>query len=338
MASLPKTAAQMRSASAECVRVLRRHPLATAATLVAVALAAALPSPSRRSPGNHAASQHATPDVPDEGARGRKAQRASRPDTCTARQGHDRQRRFDRRPTPRLRPPRSRAASASGGAGTTRRSAASRRSAPKRSSSTTGQGAESFLVVDRHHGKHTWRWRLDTTYTPRVTRGGVVGFFDRRNLATAVDPVRPDPRRREARRHAGRPRRSTVRVGKSWWLELRLDDRKLRAAVHDRPRSPQDRRRRHRGDDHGRGHETQRRRPGRCGWPRTSSSSTSPRRSDVGSRPAPRAGTSASSRAARRRASHRDARRDHVLEKGDRRRSRRRRSSSRARAASRRPR
>src|SRR5580765_1207433 len=168
MASYSKLRQPLRSAFAECVCVLRRHPLATAAALVVVALAAFVALPELAAlQGNHAASQHATPAF---------LTRALGAETPSAP--------LVRTPAPHVKvtirngglsvaDPAgsvglvSATASASGwrehAGGAVRKSSVGTEAIlfdPK------GQGAESFLVVDRHQGKRTWRWRLDTTFTP----------------------------------------------------------------------------------------------------------------------------------------------------------------------------
>ncbi len=90
-----------------------------------------------------------------------------------------------------------------------------------------GQGGEQFLVVRQHHQRHTWRWRLDTAFTPRVTSSGVVGFFKGHRM---VAPWIPPARVLDGHQHDVTPkgaRWNVVRSHGSWWLELRLDDRKL---------------------------------------------------------------------------------------------------------------
>ena len=90
-----------------------------------------------------------------------------------------------------------------------------------------GQGAEDLVVVDSHHGVQTWQWKLDTTFTPRVTPSGVVGFFDGRQLATQWIPA---VKILDAHKRNVTPRGlvwSTARRNGHWWLELRLNDHRL---------------------------------------------------------------------------------------------------------------
>ena len=103
----------------------------------------------------------------------------------------------------------------------------------------TGYGAETisvapdrteeFLTVSRHQGPTTWRWKLrSTTLDPRLTGDGGISFSARR----AAPPMRLAPVRiLDADGAAITPaglrwvlQRADAR---SWWLELRLDDRQL---------------------------------------------------------------------------------------------------------------
>src|SRR3954464_1224138 len=228
MASFPKMRLQRRSALAERVRVLRHRPLAIAATLAVAALAAAALSELAALQGSNAASHTATPAFLT------RALGAARPNATLV-----------RTPAPPVAVEIAKGgltvADSSGAvhlASTTASSASWHRhvhGALRRSSvgseailfDDQGQGAESFLVVDRHQGKRTWRWRLDTTYTPRVTRAGVVGFYDGRKRAPQWIPAVQIV---DAHEHDVTPHGltwSTVRTAGTWWLELRLDDRKL---------------------------------------------------------------------------------------------------------------
>ena len=86
---------------------------------------------------------------------------------------------------------------------------------------------EHYQTIVRRQGTKTWRWRLDTSYTPSVT-GGSVGFV----AATGeVMPLQIDP----VQILDGRGKRATPpglswgldRAHGAWWLTLRLDDAKL---------------------------------------------------------------------------------------------------------------
>jgi hypothetical protein len=88
-------------------------------------------------------------------------------------------------------------------------------------------GAESYLVVDRRQGRRTWRWRLDTTFAPRVTPQGVVGFFKGTKLTASWVPA---VKILDRNGHDVTPRGAkwhTLQRHGSWWLELTLNDRKL---------------------------------------------------------------------------------------------------------------
>src|SRR5579862_526392 len=90
-----------------------------------------------------------------------------------------------------------------------------------------GQGAEQFLVVAQHHGVRVWRWRLATSYVPRVNDRGVVGFF---RGARMMSQWIPPAQILDANGKDVTPKGlhwSAVRTGGAWWLELRLDDAKL---------------------------------------------------------------------------------------------------------------
>jgi hypothetical protein len=92
-----------------------------------------------------------------------------------------------------------------------------------------GKRTEEFLSVARHHGLRTWGWRLRSTIlVPRLTRDGSIAF----NRAHARTELRIAPVRiLNADGTAVTPRGAhwTLRRanGKSWWLELRLDDSRL---------------------------------------------------------------------------------------------------------------
>ena len=87
-----------------------------------------------------------------------------------------------------------------------------------------GDSAEELLTVSRHHGLHTWRWRLDTRLAPRVTPTGVVGFFAKNRLTSLeIEPVLI----LDTRSHDVTPpgaRWSVSRRGTHLFLELALND------------------------------------------------------------------------------------------------------------------
>ena len=87
--------------------------------------------------------------------------------------------------------------------------------------------AEHFQTIVRRQGTKTWRWKLDTSYTPSVTRGAV-GFVA---ASGELMPLQIDP----VQILDGRGKRVTPaglswgldRTHGAWWLTLRLDDAKL---------------------------------------------------------------------------------------------------------------
>ncbi len=87
--------------------------------------------------------------------------------------------------------------------------------------------AESYLTVGLRQGVRTWRWKLETSLTPRTSAGGYVGFFDGSRLVPlAIKPVQI----LDGSGHDVTPeglRWDVVHRSSSWWLELRLDDAKL---------------------------------------------------------------------------------------------------------------
>src|SRR2546421_7379555 len=87
---------------------------------------------------------------------------------------------------------------------------------------------EEFLTVERRQGPHTWRWRLATgAADPRVATDGAVGFVSRHRLgAVGIAPVEILSGTGGRLRVPG-ARWSVRRDRRGWWLELRLDDRKL---------------------------------------------------------------------------------------------------------------
>ncbi len=89
------------------------------------------------------------------------------------------------------------------------------------------QGAEEYLVVDKRQGTRTWRWRLDTNLTPRMTPAGLVGFADGHRI---TDSYIPAVKILDAGGHDVTPRGAawkTVKRNGAWWLELSLNDRRL---------------------------------------------------------------------------------------------------------------
>ncbi|MDQ1535574.1 MAG: hypothetical protein QOF28_3335, partial [Actinomycetota bacterium] len=91
----------------------------------------------------------------------------------------------------------------------------------------TRGGAEEYLVVDKRQGTHTWRWRLDTTMTPRTTPAGVVGFADGHRID---DSYIPAVKILDGQGNDVTPKGAawtTVKRADTWWLELRLNDKHL---------------------------------------------------------------------------------------------------------------
>ena len=89
------------------------------------------------------------------------------------------------------------------------------------------QGAEEYLLVDKRQGTRTWRWRLDTNLTPRMTPAGLVGFADGHRI---TDSYIPAVKILDAGGHDVTPRGTawkTVKRNGAWWLELSLNDRRL---------------------------------------------------------------------------------------------------------------
>ncbi|MFL5968010.1 MAG: beta strand repeat-containing protein, partial [Gaiellaceae bacterium] len=87
-------------------------------------------------------------------------------------------------------------------------------------------GVEESLRIIRPQGRHTWRWRLDSSVDPRLSNG-VVAFFDRKRMVNLeIDRVRIyDDNGRDITPDGAHW--SLVRRGKTNWLELMLDDSKL---------------------------------------------------------------------------------------------------------------
>src|SRR2546426_2778486 len=83
---------------------------------------------------------------------------------------------------------------------------------------------ESLRVVGRH-GRHTWRWRLDSKLEPRLANGYVGFFAGKRLVGLEIKPVSI----LDDQGHDVTPKQArwslTRRSGKTW-LELALDDSK----------------------------------------------------------------------------------------------------------------
>jgi hypothetical protein len=88
---------------------------------------------------------------------------------------------------------------------------------------------EQYLLVDRHYGTRTWRWRLDADgLVPRVGDDGTVGFIAGHHVLS--DVLLAAPKILDARGRAISPhglRWHVARRHGSWFLELRFDDSHL---------------------------------------------------------------------------------------------------------------
>ena len=87
--------------------------------------------------------------------------------------------------------------------------------------------AEHFQTIVHRQGTKTWRWKLDTSYTPSITRG-YVGFVAETGelMPLQIDPVQILDSRGKRVTPAGLSW-GLDRTRGAWWLTLRLDDAKL---------------------------------------------------------------------------------------------------------------